>query len=129
MPCVDGVPLSDLVASYEERNGFEPSGGYGALIPEWFKYGPLDQYFFGQTGGLKFWTAIGAVYLLGCRCGEVGCWPLECKIDAVGQDVTWRDFRQPFRPERDYSRFGPFVFARTDYDLALLKLFKEMSEP
>jgi hypothetical protein len=122
MPCVDGVPLAALVTAYEEQNGFQPFGGYGGLIPEYFRYGPLDKYFLGQTSASGFWAEIEGVYLLGCRCGEVGCWPLRGKIELAGSDVIWRDFQQPHRPQRDYSRFGPFVFVWTDYERVLRQL-------
>jgi hypothetical protein len=35
--------------------------------------------------------------------------------------VTWRGFAQPFRPERDYGTFGPFVFRRSQYERASRK--------
>jgi hypothetical protein len=128
MPCVDAVPFAELIESYEMENGFEPVGGYGGLIPESFDYGRLDQYFLGQTREPSFWTDIGGVYLLGCQCGEVGCWPLECRIELTEQEVIWREFRQPHRPLRDYSRFGPLLFSRANYERTLLQLVSGLTE-
>jgi hypothetical protein len=36
--------------------------------------------------------------------------------------VTWTEFEQPYRPGRDYTSFGPFVFSRTDYEAAIADL-------
>jgi hypothetical protein len=58
--------------------------------------------------------------LLGCAdCGEVGCWPLEVCIDVDDAVVTWRSFRQPHRPDRDYTGLGPFRFDAAAYRAAL----------
>lgn len=31
----------------------------------------------------------------------------------------WRGFSQPYRPQRDYGYFGPFVFRRNQYERAV----------
>ena len=41
-PVVDGTLLSEIVAAFEREQHFEPAGGYGGLIPEWFRFGALD---------------------------------------------------------------------------------------
>jgi hypothetical protein len=128
MPCVDGEALADLVAEFERANHFEPAGGYGALIPGWFRFGPLDQYFLGQVSS-GYWAGLGGVYLLGCECGELGCWPLKCRIDLAAETVIWTHFEQPHRPKRDYSRLGPFVFGRAHYESTLLELPSEFLAP
>jgi hypothetical protein len=117
MPRIDRRALSELIAEFESRNGMEPAGGYGGLIPEFFNYGALDRYFIGNASGDN-WEGIAGVYVLGCNCGEVGCWPLVCQINAADQ-VTWNDFRQPHRPMRNYSNFGPFVFERVQYEVSV----------
>ncbi len=43
------------------------------------------------------------VPLLGCECGDWGCWPL-------------------MHPDRDYSEFGPFRFPEPDFRIAVLDL-------
>jgi hypothetical protein len=118
-PSVDGSSLSEMVTVFEQQQGFEPAGSYGGLIPDWFNYGRLDQYFLGR-GESSFWAQ--GVYLLGCECGEVGCWPLQCQIRIDGNDVVWEQFSQPYRPERDYSSFGPFVFDGEQYRKAVADL-------
>jgi hypothetical protein len=114
-PAVNGTSLTDLISSFEREHHFDPSGGYGGLIPQWFEYGPLDRYFLGDFEQNSYFAKMGAVYLLGCQCGEVGCWPLMARIRAEGESVVWDSFEQPHRKDRDYSGFGPFVFDEEQY--------------
>lgn len=121
-PYVDGVSLIELVTNFERTQLFEPVGGYGDLIPQNFNYGPLDKYFLGIYEGDSIWGQLGGVYLLGCECGEVGCWPLLCQVKIEGDVVIWNNFQQPHRSERDYSGFGPFVFDLEQYQGAVAYL-------
>ena len=115
-PVVNGVPLTEMVLKFEIDERFEPTGGYGGLIPQWFKYGPLDHYFLGKFEGNVDSVGSGRIYLLGCgECGDVGCWPLTARITADLESVIWDCFHQPHRPQRDYSKFGPFVFEAHQY--------------
>jgi len=61
----------------------------------------------------------GRLAVLGCGCGEVGCWPLLVRISVTEDRVTWGDFEQPHRKGWRYSRLGPFVFERGAYERAL----------
>ena len=119
---MDGVPLPELVATFERERRFEPVGGYGGLIPEYFKYGDLDRYFLGDFEEGSYFARLNRVYLLGCQCGEVGCWPLIARVKAEGQSVVWDSFEQPHRRDRDYSAFGPFVFDEKQYRQAVAVL-------
>jgi len=122
-PCIDGVMLTKLVEQFEYRHGLtDPAGGYDGLIPEFFRYSPLDMYFLGEPETFHVAGAPGRIFILGCECGEVGCWPLTCLINASGSDVVWHNFEQPHRPARDYSSFGPFVFELRQYEEALRSL-------
>lgn len=116
-PFVDGAALRDLVAAFEREHGYEPSGGYGGLVPKDFDYGDFAAYLLGLEQ--RQWPGPGRLWLLGCDCGEVGCWPLEASVMATQGRVTWSDFRQPFRSERTYHGFGPFEFDRADYEAAV----------
>jgi hypothetical protein len=121
-PVVDGTPLPEIVAAFERDEHFEPAGGYGGLIPEWFKYGALDKYFLGDFEKDSYFARMNRVYLLGCQCGEVGCWPLLARIRAEGESVVWDSFEQPHRKDRDYSGFGPFIFDAEQYREAVAAL-------
>jgi Serine-pyruvate aminotransferase/archaeal aspartate aminotransferase len=120
IPVVDGIPLTRIAEDFERERGFEPAGGYGGLLPDVFRYGPLDAYFLGQTDQENFDR--GDYYLLGCSCGEVGCWPLTARISRTATSFIWDKFRQPFRPERDYSNFGPLTFELNQYLVTVKEL-------
>jgi hypothetical protein len=121
-PMIDGISLIELAATFERSCGYtDPAGGYGGLIPEFFSYGPLGLYFLGS--GRDFWTPReNKRPVLACECGEVGCWPLICAIESRDDTIVWHEFEQTYRPQRDYTRFGPFVFVRSDYETALQSL-------
>ena len=117
VPVVNGRPLTELVADFESAAGMEPSGGYGGVFHVKQRFGPLDDYY---RGAATAWSDDGFVELLSCEgCGEAGCWPLAVEIRVAGDTVSWTSFRQPHRPERDYSEFGPFTFSRAEYMAAV----------
>lgn len=116
VPYVDGIPLITRALEFEAEHGMTPAGGYGGIYAARFKFGDLSRYFLGQ--GDDLWHEAGRPSLLGCDCGELGCWPLQARVVVVGDTVTWLDFCQPHRPARDYSEFGPFVFERAAYEAA-----------
>ncbi|MEU7597086.1 hypothetical protein AB0B79_29265 [Streptomyces sp. NPDC039022] len=64
--------------------------------------------------------------LLGCECGELGCWPLMARVTVTADLVTWGGFEQPYRMERNYTAFGPLQFDRRQYDNALRALSTEI---
>ncbi|GHE07521.1 hypothetical protein GCM10011381_04310 [Klenkia taihuensis] len=59
------------MAAYEAERGVDVVGGYAPA--------PLDQ------GHASVGPAPGrTVTLLGCGCGEVGCWPLDARVRRTG---------------------------------------------
>jgi hypothetical protein len=125
VPIVNGVRLMGLVEEFERARLYEPAGGYAGLVPDHFNFGPLDQYFMATGGGSPFSEKR---WLLGCECGEAGCWPLEARILRNERQVSWQDFAQPFRPERDYAAFGPFRFDSDQYARAVKDLASAFSK-
>ena len=119
-PVLDGIRLTQMIEEFERERGYEPAGGYAGIVPAHFKFGPLDQYFLAATG--KDYFEVGGHYVLGCTCGEVGCWPLNAKISVSHDSVVWDRFRQPHRPDRNYSGFGPFTFKFEQYSQAIAEL-------
>jgi len=119
VPHIDGAPLTELIDEYEIAAGMQPAGdAYGGLIPEFFRFGPMQNHFLGLST-----SAMGPkTPVLGCECGEWGCWPLMARITATADLVTWDAFEQPHRKTRDYVAFGPFQFDRHQYDDALQAL-------
>jgi hypothetical protein len=116
-PVVDEVSLVSRVKEFEESRGYDPAGAYGGLVPSYFHYGELPKYFLGKEE--RQWPRPDHLWLLGCDCGEVGCWPLTARVIVGNDTVSWTDFAQSHRPDWDYSDFGPFVFARDQYDRAV----------
>ena len=127
-PMVNASLLSQLASVFEVEHHFEPAGGYGGLIPSWFNYGDLHSYFLGGSQPESYFGKMGSIYILGCECGEVGCWPLVCRVHKSTDEVIWDSFQQPHRPERDYSKFGPFLFERQQYHDALSALNRKLVE-
>ncbi|MFG2909188.1 hypothetical protein ACGF13_29490 [Kitasatospora sp. NPDC048286] len=119
VPCIDRIPLTNLIDQFETDAGMQPAGdAYGGLIPQFFRFGPMEDHFHGQSTG-----AMGPkTPVLGCECGEWGCWPLMASITVESDHVTWDSFEQPHRKARDYSGFGPFHFDRHQYDDAVKAL-------
>lgn len=117
-PLVDGASLADLIEQFESAKTMEPAGGYAGIVPWYFNFGPLTAYFLGEST-VDYWRDLGKVALLGCECGEVGCWPLFARVTVADSEVAWSEFEQPHRPARDYSEFGPFEFDLGEYRAAL----------
>jgi hypothetical protein len=57
----------------------------------------------------------GDTALLGCLCGDPGCWPLTARVTVSATTVTWRDFRTGHR-DWDLSAVGPFTIDRHAYE-------------
>jgi len=117
VPMVDGEPLTARIHRFERATGMETRDiSYGGLIPASYRFGSASVHYF---AGSESVVADGKSPVLGCECGEWGCWPLLARV-VVDQDaVTWTDFEQPHRRDRDYSGFGPFVFDRRAYEEAV----------
>lgn len=108
----------DLVCGYEQTACYDVPGAYAGIVLDHVNFGDLSSYLSGAPQS-TYWAKRGVVALLGCDCGDVGCWPLEARVLVDDGLVTWRGFAQPFRPERDYGAFGPFVFKRSQYERAV----------
>lgn len=119
VPRIDGTPFTELIDRFEITAGMQPAGdAYGGLIPQFFRFGPMRDHFLG-----RFTDAMGPkTPVLGCECGEWGCWPLMARITVTADLVIWSSFEQPHSPARDYTAFGPFPFDRHQYDDALRAL-------
>lgn len=120
---LDGRSLATLVGAFERDQGYAPAAGYGGLVLDASGFHPVKRYYLGDAAH-QGWTSV-----LACDCGEVGCWPLECRVHVRDDDVIWREFRQPHRGAWDYSGFGPFAFDRRQYEAAIDALHNEFPEP
>lgn len=137
---INQTPLLDLVAAAEEEPtrcefeervaaGEEP---YGLRIePGQYMYPTIGQ--LRRTGELSFGYAqryfviepddsdFNATVLLGCNCGEPGCWMLLIKSQTENNVITWSDFRQFHRPAWKYY-LGPYIFDSSKYHQELKRV-------
>ena len=125
-PYVDGVSLVDLARRAEAgpaKADHQPdlAGSYAGLVvgearwQDWYS-GVDPQVGFGA----------GDSCLLGCVCGDTGCWPLTAKITIGDDTVLWEGFRTRHRAW-DLAALGPFTFSRHAYDAALTSPTSEVS--
>ena len=113
VPVVDGSRFTDLIHRFERDAGMETrDASYEGLIPAFYRFGTAAEHYLSDQ----------RIPILGCECGEWGCWPLMGEVHADDHRVVWSEFEQPYRPDRDYSLFGPFSFNRSAYDEALREL-------
>ena len=120
IPVVNGVRLTKLVESYDLKIGNLPAGGFAGLVRRSLNFGAWDQYFMAETPSRQIQRT--GVWLLGCICGEVSCWSLVARIVRNEELIIWDCFRQPNKPERDYSSFGPFRFGIDQYRQTVVEL-------
>lgn len=119
MPEIDGRPLSDVVREIElpfaEKEGkISLAGAYGG-VPMGFL---ADQVRPSSSNPDDYDCA----YLMGCTCGEPGCWPFTAKVSIEGEEVVWSSYEQPHREEWSYSALPPIRFKRSQYEAALAQL-------
>lgn len=128
---VNGTNFAQIVRAHElpfaEAEGAPNiAGQYHGLAPH--QVVPPSRHFLGEpTWGVYRYGE--RTQILGCECGEPGCWPLVCRIQATEDRVVWADFEQPHRSGREpahrpwrYQGFGPFEFDRKQYESALAVL-------
>lgn len=102
-PIVDAVNKKKGLWEKEDR-----AGAYVNDAPEW-QYKKLSR------------IPDEEVTIFDCDCGS-DCWPIYADISVVGNKVIWSNFRNPWRPEWDYSKLGPFEFDKKDYFLKIRAL-------
>jgi hypothetical protein len=118
---VDGVALVEHARRAEltsaKADGQEGlAGAYGGLTPLHLVCWP-SRHFLGSPALPA--TDDGDTVLLGCDCGEWGCWSLLAQVHVSTSTVIWRKFRNAHRPTWDLSSLGPLEFDRGQYESAL----------
>jgi hypothetical protein len=116
---VDGVPLQEHARRAELRSARadrqeDLAGAYAGLN----RLDPVrwpSRHFLGEP----VLTLDGDTVLLGCDCGDWGCWPLLARVDLTPAAVTWHHFKNEHRPAWDLTDLGPFEFDRPQYEAAL----------
>jgi len=124
---VNGTDLPELVREAElpsaRAEGEEDMAGtYVGLVPGYIRIDLASQFLGGGGTSLNPGPQEKTA-LLTCECGDVGCSPFLARVTVTDDKVTWDEFEQPTRPDWDYEGFGPFTFARSQYEQALLAMF------
>lgn len=117
---VDGVPLEEHARRAELRSAKADrqehlAGAYAGLTRIDAVRWP-SRHFLGSPAlpGIDNGTV-----LLGCDCGDWGCWPLTAQVDLTPTTVTWHHFRNEHRPTWNHTTLGPFKFNRPQYEASL----------
>jgi hypothetical protein len=118
---VDGSRLQDLIRPYEQP--FADAEGHPSLAGQYVGLVhpgvPAEHYI---DKPVATWFGDGDTILLGCNCGDAGCWPLTAYVRVGRHRVVWRNFRTGHR-KWDLSEFGPFEFDRSKYEASLDRVF------
>lgn len=113
---VNQVGLIQLVGAFEKKFDASLAGSY-----DWLTASELTpQNLLGEKSNIS--DDGPRIAVLGCECGEMGCWPLLVTIEARNNVVLWKEFENGHR-DWDYKGFGPFQFLRSEYDLELKRSF------
>lgn len=125
---INGRDLVDLVRIVEhpfaDREGAPSIAGAYAGLPPDESTCPPSRHFFGEPSTALYRYG-HKTQILGCDCGEVGCWPFLCLIEVNQGCVTWSQFEQPHRRGTGtqcawtYEELGPFEFDVGQYEHAL----------
>jgi|SRR5688572_6714636 len=128
---INGRDLADLAREVElpfaRHEGAESIAGAYSGLPPNQDLCPPSRHFFGQPSSALY-CHHDKVQVLGCECGEPGCWPLICRIEIGPDRVKWTNFQQPHRSGRNsrpawsYDKLGPFEFDREQYEAAVAEL-------
>lgn len=119
VPHLDGVPLTDLLRRVEgpsARRERSPdlAGSYEGLVDDRARW--PSRHYLGSP--VLSWFGDGDTVLLGCTCGDWGCWPFTAMVTVEHDVVTWSGYRTGHR-DWDYSGLHDLVFDRSQYEQAV----------
>ncbi|TDB82343.1 hypothetical protein [Micromonospora sp. KC721] len=119
VPYLNGVALPDLVRRVElpsaRREGNpDLAGGYAGLLKDEVCW--PSRHYLGDPVLSHFGT--GDTVLLGCVCGEWGCWPFTAIVTVTADRVAWSGYRTGYR-DWDYRELRDIAFDRSQYEQAL----------
>jgi hypothetical protein len=119
VPHLSGVPLPDVVRKAElpfARREAKPdlAGGYAGLPKDEVRW--PSRHYLGEP--LLSWFGDGDTVLLGCVCGDWGCWPFTAIVTVAEDTVTWSGYRTGHR-DWDYRELRDITFDRLQYEEAV----------
>ena len=90
---IDNENIIEHIKRYEKQ--FEPqiAGGYEGLNINFLQN--IDEHLLGELNENDLFNYDGKTQILGCNCGEPGCWPLLVKIMVNDEIIVWSEFTQP----------------------------------
>jgi hypothetical protein len=121
---VDGRDLAELIRQaelpYATAEGHARIAGCYLGLRPWQLSCSLTDHFMGAEGSDLACGPSDKTVLLGCECGEPGCWPLMAHIVVHDREVLWCCFDQPRRQGKwGYNDFDELRFDRSEYEAAL----------
>lgn len=111
--------LREVELPFASREGRSDRAGHYAGLPPEEVFLPSPRLLGEPTTYYDHDDPDGRIAVLGCVCGDVGCWPFRVGIRLREDVVIWDDFQQPHRLSWDYAGLRPFVFDRREYVSAL----------
>ena len=119
VPHLEDVPLTDLLRRVElpsARREKQPdlAGSYTGLVDARVRW--PSRHYLGTP--VLTWFGDGDTVLLGCTCGEWGCWPFTAIVTVEPRTVTWSGYRNGHR-NWDYDDLRDLVFDRDQYERAV----------
>jgi hypothetical protein len=119
IPYLNGLALPDLVRRTElpfARREGKPrlAGRYAGLLDDDVRW-PSGHYL---GAPVLSWFGDGDTVLLGCICGDWGCWPFTAMVTVTEDTVTWSGFRTGHR-DWDYRELRDITLDRGQYEEAL----------
>ncbi len=120
VPRVNGEAMPDLLRRIEApfaraEGSRDLAGNYAGLVADedvrWPSRHSLEE-------PALSWFGDGDTVLLGCTCGERGCWPFTARVTVGHGTVTWSGLRTGHRAW-DYSALRDLVFAQQQYQAAV----------
>jgi len=94
------------------------AGAYEGLLRS--EIGEARKHYLGN--GRKRYQSGKKTAVLGCNCGEPGCWPFLVSIVADNKFVHWSEFEQPHRKSWMYDTVAPLIFDRHQYETAIMAI-------
>ncbi len=120
-PDVNGTSLIELARQVElgpatDEREPDMAGAYAGLVVGAMERVDWAHWYLNDHP--QSWFGDGDSCLLGCICGDTGCWPLSAKVTMPRGQVMWSKFRTGHR-SWDLRALGPFIFHRDQYKAAL----------
>ena len=111
--------LREVELPFAAREGKPRSAGKYVGLPSEDIFLPSPRLLGEPVKYYDYDSSQGKIAVLGCGCGDMGCWPFRVRITLREDVVVWDGFEQPHRHTWRYDELRPFVFDRTQYLSAL----------